>query len=222
MNVQGRVSWLQAWMVSCIIHCLLLIVLGLSGILLFDSATAEPLIEIDLVNDIVSSEPANVSAAVTRSLAPVVAGKIESTAQNNNDIAAPEVTTPTLGTESPVIAVSNPAGGSNVVSTATSSGNKAEHIGGRLVPPRILHKVEPVYPDEMRRQGVSGTVIVRIEVRENGSPDNVSIQRSSGFAALDEAALQATRQWRFVPARDEATGVAVRCYTTLSIVFRLN
>jgi periplasmic protein TonB len=209
-------------MVSCIIHCLLLIVLGLSGILSFPSTEAEQVIELDLVNDVVSPELASINTAVTRSFAPAGTGKVESTAPNNSDSAAPEVATSALGTESPVIAVSNSAGGPNAVGAATSSGNKTVTAGGRLVPPRILQKVEPVYPDEMRRQGTSGTVIVRIEVLENGSPDNVSIQRSSGFTAFDEAALQATRQWRFIPARDEATGVAVRCYTTLSIVFRLN
>jgi periplasmic protein TonB len=219
--VRGRVPWPQALIVSCVIHCLLLAIVGWAGILSFNPIEAEPFIEVDLVNGVVAQEPSNVNAATTRPLI-AVAGKTEDLIRDNRDVSVPDVTTVTLGAGSPAIAVSDATSESTAAGTAIPSGIKAENKGGKLFPPRILQKVEPVYPEEMRRQGTAGTVIVQIEVLENGRSENVSVQRSSGFAALDESALQATRQWRFVPAKDEATGMAVRCYTTLSIVFRLN
>lgn len=91
-----------------------------------------------------------------------------------------------------------------------------------ITAPRILSKVEPVYPGEARREGIRGSVGVRIEVLENGRPGEIEIQRSSGYDSLDEAALQAVRKWRFVPAQEADSGRAIRCFTTLTVVFRLN
>ena len=85
--------------------------------------------------------------------------------------------------------------------------------------PRILNKVEPDYPEDARQDGIAGTVGVKIEVLENGRTGEVRIVRSSGRSSLDEAALQAVRRWRFVPAEED--GQAIRCFTTLAVVFDL-
>ncbi|WP_371378453.1 TonB family protein [Sporomusa aerivorans] len=68
----------------------------------------------------------------------------------------------------------------------------------------------------------SSIVGVKIEVLENGRTGEVQIARSSGRQSFDEAALQAVRKWRFVPAQEAVGGRTVRCFTTLSVVFRLN
>lgn len=55
----------------------------------------------------------------------------------------------------------------------------------------------PVYPTRSRRAGEQGTVMVRAFVDIAGRPSQVSLQTSSGHAALDEAAVSAVRAAQF-------------------------
>lgn len=58
----------------------------------------------------------------------------------------------------------------------------------------------PIYPENARRRGIQGRVLLRVSVSTEGAPVTVSIAQSSGAATLDDAAVAAVRQWRFVPA----------------------
>lgn len=57
----------------------------------------------------------------------------------------------------------------------------------------------PVYPGASRRAGHEGTVLVRVLVDIAGRPSQVSVQTSSGFAALDEAAVSGVRASQLRP-----------------------
>ena len=59
----------------------------------------------------------------------------------------------------------------------------------------------PEYPESARRQGLEGRVLLRVLVDERGQSKQVEINHSSGSAALDRAAAEAIRRWRFDPAR---------------------
>ncbi|RMH91177.1 energy transducer TonB [Lysobacter pythonis] len=64
----------------------------------------------------------------------------------------------------------------------------------RLNPP-------PAYPREALRDGLQGTVMLRVLVDEAGNPLEVSIERGSGHRLLDRAAReQVLKHWKFVPA----------------------
>lgn len=73
------------------------------------------------------------------------------------------------------------------------------------VPPRFdaayLENPVPRYPTRSRRLGEEGKVLLRVFVTADGSPGEVEIYRRSGFPRLDTAAIEAVRQWRFVPAQ---------------------
>jgi protein TonB len=98
---------------------------------------------------------------------------------------------------------------------------------GPAVPPEppTIEKVElvsmkpPVYPPRCLRMGLEGIVKVRVLVGENGVPQEVSVARSSGESLLDEAALEAVRQWVFRPAT--RNGVPARAYAVVPIEFKL-
>ncbi|MCR6687550.1 energy transducer TonB [Pseudoxanthomonas sp.] len=76
----------------------------------------------------------------------------------------------------------------------------------------------PAYPRDALRSGSEGRVVVSIEVGADGTPTDVSVVERSGDRALDRAALQAARQWRFEPAiRD---GKAVAATVRLPVDFR--
>ncbi|HVZ31666.1 MAG TPA: energy transducer TonB [Polyangiaceae bacterium] len=66
--------------------------------------------------------------------------------------------------------------------------------------PTYATSVEPAYPLVARRRHEEGVVTVRLFINELGSLDKLELAKSSGFPLLDDAALAALRQCRFVPA----------------------
>ena len=76
------------------------------------------------------------------------------------------------------------------------------------------------YPDAARREGWEGTVMVEVAVDEEGRPQSSRVYQSSGFAALDRAALDnIQRRCRFHPARRGAASVVTSI--KIPVVFRL-
>ncbi len=83
-----------------------------------------------------------------------------------------------------------------------------------------LRNPPPRYPPEARRSGAEGTVVLRVWVGGDGNPTRVEVDRTSGHRALDDAALSAVKNWRFVPA--QRGGEAVEGVVTVPLVFRLD
>jgi protein TonB len=77
----------------------------------------------------------------------------------------------------------------------------------------------PPYPGLARRQGWEGTTLLSVQVTAGGKAGSVRVQRSSGRAALDDAALAAVKSWTFVPATQG--GAPVAGVVTVPIVFKL-
>jgi periplasmic protein TonB len=80
-------------------------------------------------------------------------------------------------------------------------------------------RIDPTYPPSSRRAGEEGTVQLRILVDERGAPREVQVSKGSGFARLDQAAIDAVRKWRFIAAI--SGGQAVTAWTQVSVTFRL-
>jgi TonB family protein len=85
----------------------------------------------------------------------------------------------------------------------TASALAEETTPLQLRPPVVVDRsrVWPIYPLAARRGGFEGTTILRVNVLADGQVGEVTIEQSAGHAALDEAAKDAVRQWRFEPAR---------------------
>jgi protein TonB len=64
-----------------------------------------------------------------------------------------------------------------------------------------LHNPAPIYPHASRRNQEEGRVLLKVLVSAEGTTKRLQIEQSSGFARLDDAAVNAVRQWRFVAAR---------------------
>lgn len=82
-----------------------------------------------------------------------------------------------------------------------------------------LSNPAPAYPPMSRRRREEGQVLLAVSVGVEGAAEQVEIHESSGFRRLDEAALQAVRRWRFVPAQREGRPVAAQ--VVVPIIFRL-
>lgn len=61
----------------------------------------------------------------------------------------------------------------------------------------VISAPPPSYPALARRRGEEGRVTVRADIGSDGIPRNVGVEVSSGSAALDAAAVEAVRGWRF-------------------------
>lgn len=64
----------------------------------------------------------------------------------------------------------------------------------RIVP---IHNPEPRYPVLARRMGLEGQVVLRVRVTADGQLRSVEVMTGSGHDLLDQAALDAVREWRF-------------------------
>ena len=78
-------------------------------------------------------------------------------------------------------------------------------------PPVVTNPESPVsYPPDLYDQRVEGTVVLRLYVDERGQvvPDSTRIAESSGYPALDSAALRGVPDMHFAPARRDGRPVA--------------
>lgn len=73
-----------------------------------------------------------------------------------------------------------------------------------FTPPRMeashLNNPAPSYPPVSRRMREEGRVLLDVHILPNGSVGEIKLRESSGFRRLDDAALSAVRNWRYVPA----------------------
>jgi len=88
-------------------------------------------------------------------------------------------------------------------------------------PPVALNATPPVeYPMALFQQRISGTVLLRLYVDETGKQvlDSARVQESSGYPALDSAALAAVPRLRYAPAL--RNGIPVATAFTQPVYFR--
>lgn len=83
-----------------------------------------------------------------------------------------------------------------------SSGRDAAAAQRPRTPPRLLSGSAPVYPKDLERKGITGTVGLAIVVGPDGGVQSVDISSSSGQSELDQAAIVAAYTYRFEPARN--------------------
>ena len=115
----------------------------------------------------------------------------------------------------PVSSVPKPGGGGSTLgnpqlSTGGGAGNSK---------PRYRFNPQPSYPAESRQAHQEGRVLLVVDVNTDGNPTRVEIKQGSGFAALDLAALNAVRRWKFEPARKG--GVSVEARVEVPVQFSL-
>jgi protein TonB len=81
----------------------------------------------------------------------------------------------------------------------------------------IVSKVTPLYPVDAKKAGVSGTVVLGAIIGTDGTVKELHVV--SGPEPLQQAALDAVRQWRYRPYLLNDEPVEVR--TTINIIFTL-
>jgi TonB family protein len=70
-------------------------------------------------------------------------------------------------------------------------------VGGNVPAPIKIRNVAPIYPPEAQRAGVQGVVIIEATIGEDGKVRDAVVRQS--IPQLDQAALDAVKQWEFTP-----------------------
>jgi TonB family protein len=83
---------------------------------------------------------------------------------------------------------------------------------------RLIHKVEPQYPELARQRKIQGPVVLDVQVLGDGSVGNVQIV--SGDPLLADSAIRAVKQWRYEPY--SVNGQPVATLTRVTIKFTLS
>jgi TonB family protein len=91
-------------------------------------------------------------------------------------------------------------------------------VGGNIRPPQKIVNVPPVYPQDAQDARVQGVVIIEAKVDADGSVAEAWVLRS--IPMLDQAALDAVRQWRYAPTL--LNGAPIPVIMTVTVNFTLS
>jgi protein TonB len=91
-------------------------------------------------------------------------------------------------------------------------------VGGNVQAARIINRVQPVYPPLARQTRISGTVRLHAIIGKDGTIQQLEVL--NGHPLLQQAALDAVRQWRYQPTL--LNGEPVEVDTTIDVIFSLN
>ena len=90
-------------------------------------------------------------------------------------------------------------------------------VGGAISTPRLIHRVDPEYPPIAVNAMIEGMVILEATVDRNGAVSETRVLRS--HSVLDQAAIDAVRQWRYEPLT--LNGTPMPFILTVTVSFNL-
>jgi TonB family protein len=100
---------------------------------------------------------------------------------------------------------------------SAGAGGKALRVGGAVRPPEKLATVAPTYPQEALDAGIEGVVSIEATIDATGTVSDARVVKS--VPELDDAALEAVRQWKYRPTL--LNGAPVPVIMTVTINFAL-
>lgn len=100
---------------------------------------------------------------------------------------------------------------SETASTPSAASTAAMSDRGSEQAPLLvsLYCPEPSYPPELLVRRITATVKLRLKISEQGNVASATVVQSSGYPAMDKAAVDAVLKWRFEPARRLGMAVAI-------------
>lgn len=122
-------------------------------------------------------------------------------------------------------AIAKPEASPLLATEPVKAPEKAEPIvEDKIEPPRFgvayLNNPAPEYPSLSRRQGEEGRVLMKVLVSASGAAEDVQIEKTSGSDRLDNAAMNAVKRWRFIPAKKNNQPLSA--YVIVPIKFSLD
>ena len=106
---------------------------------------------------------------------------------------------------------------SGLKNMGTASAEKAPvQVPAEVMQKLLVHRVDPVYPPEARKDKLQGIIAVDIVISRDGSV--VSMKALNGPELLANAAMDALRWWKFEPYR--VNGEPATVETTVAVEFK--
>lgn len=90
-------------------------------------------------------------------------------------------------------------------------------IGGMIVAPKLVHRVDPAYPELAIASRATAVVILEAQVDTRGHVKTVRVLR--GHPLFDESAIEAVKQWRYRPLL--LNGQPTEFILTVNLMFNL-
>ena len=110
-------------------------------------------------------------------------------------------------------------GGSGIGLVGDGNGGGGVGVKPTYAGVAYAHTPKPAYPEQARKAGWEGTVMLGVLVNVGGKAEKIEIKGSSGHATLDQAAVEGLKRWLFRPARYGEK--AVESWVKIPVVFRL-
>jgi TonB family protein len=85
-------------------------------------------------------------------------------------------------------------------------------------PPNLIRQIGPDYPDDAKKKGIEGTVLLGIIIDDHGRVADVSLLRS--VPGIDQAAIDAVKEWQYAAATYGSRPIPYS--TTVSMRFSLD
>ena len=104
---------------------------------------------------------------------------------------------------------------------ATEAPQGSDASAATIVPAESLRRVPPVYPKKAAKAGIDGWAVIRYSIDEQGRTRNLEVVETGGDSAFGRAAKEAVKKWRFEPARQDGTPIAVHGKET-RLTFEIN
>ena len=143
----------------------------------------------------------------------------ETPKQTSNPQTSAAPSKPSDGTQTGTAGNSGSSGGGDTVGTGMKGGTSGTSGGGDAAPAAppappaerveasLRAEATPEYPQELIEDDVEGSVTVNILVAADGSVESVKLVTSSGYSAMDRAAIAAGYRFQFNPGDNGRRGV---------------
>ena len=148
----------------------------------------------------------------------------ETPKQTSNPQTSATSSKPSDGTQTGTVGSSGSSGGGDTAGTGTKGGTSGTSGGGDAAPAAppappaerveasLRAEATPEYPQELIEDDVEGSVTVKILVAADGSVESVKLVTSSGYSAMDRAAIAAGYRFQFNPGDNGRRGVWTKTF----------
>ena len=148
----------------------------------------------------------------------------ETPKQTSNPKTSATSSKPSDGMQTGTMGNSGSSGGGDTAGTGTKGGTSGTSGGGDAAPAAppappaervaasLRAEATPEYPQELIEDDVEGSVTVKILVAADGSVESVRLVSSSGYSAMDRAAIAAGYRFQFNPGDNGRRGVWTKTF----------
>jgi protein TonB len=133
------------------------------------------------------------------------------------DIPKEEPAQPEVANDLPQSFGDDPTGGVVGVGVSTTSGDSDPGVTTNWQP---IEQIKPTMPKEAALKGIEGFIKFRVDISEEGRPENITVIEAENRSVFEQEARKALRKWKYAPRMVNGQPVKVVGHTIV-IEFKL-